>query len=145
MIEWLPWLPSKSYYTNLKFFETLKDTPNPSKGFRFVAFLVLEILGGSFSTPPWCLVWVPKLLVPGGLRQKCVLLPENSLWPTSKYPQIKTSFVIGSLCLLSKCQVEITEFKHRHEHGIIFCSYDINLSLHQCEPFLFFWLMESSN
>ena len=52
MIEWLPWLPSKSCYTNLKFFETLKDTPNPSKGFRFVAFLVLEILGGSFSTPP---------------------------------------------------------------------------------------------
>ena len=79
------------------------------------------------------------------LRQKCVLLPENSLWPASKYPQIKTSFVIGSLCLLSKCQVEITEFKHRHEHGINFCSYDINLSLHQCEPFLFFWLMESSN
>ena len=53
MSEWLPWLPSKSCYTNLKFFETLKDTPNPSKGFRFVAFLVLEILGGgSFSTPP---------------------------------------------------------------------------------------------
>ena len=52
MIEWLPWLPSKSCYINLKFFETLKDTPNPSKGFRFVAFLVLEILGGSFSTPP---------------------------------------------------------------------------------------------
>ena len=70
MIEWLPWLPSKSCYTNLKFFETLKDTPNPSKGFRFVAFLVLEILGGggSFSTPPWCLVWVPKPLVPGGLK-----------------------------------------------------------------------------
>ena len=69
MIEWLPWLPSKSCYTNLKFFETLKDTPNPSKGFRFVAFLVLEILGGSFSTlPPWCLVWVPKPLVPGGLN-----------------------------------------------------------------------------
>ena len=67
MIEWLPWLPSKSCYTNLKFFETLKDTPNPSKGFRFVAFLVLEILGGPFRPPPWCLVWVPKPLVPGGL------------------------------------------------------------------------------
>ena len=51
MIEWLPWLPSKSCYTNLKFFETLKDTPNPSKGFRFVAFLVLEILGGPFRPP----------------------------------------------------------------------------------------------
>ena len=73
MIEWLPWLRSKSCYTNLKFFETLKDTPNPSKGFRFVAFLVLEILGGgggSFSTPPWCLVWVPKPLVPGGLSHQ---------------------------------------------------------------------------
>ena len=70
MIEWLPWLPSKSCYTNLKFFETLKDTPNPSKGFRFVAFLVLEILGGPFRPPPpWCLVWVPKPLVPGGLNQ----------------------------------------------------------------------------
>ena len=52
MIEWLPWLPSKSCYTNLKFFETLKDTPNPSKGFRFVAFLVLEILGGGPFRPP---------------------------------------------------------------------------------------------
>ena len=51
MIEWLPWLPSKSCYTNLKFFETLKDTPNPSKGFRFVAFLVLEILGGVLFDP----------------------------------------------------------------------------------------------
>ena len=69
MIEWLPWLPSKSCYTNLKFFETLKDTPNPSKGFRFVAFLVLEILGWVLfdPPPPWCLVWVPKPLVPGGL------------------------------------------------------------------------------
>ena len=36
----------------LKFFETLKDTPNPSKGFRFVAFLVLEILRGPFRPPP---------------------------------------------------------------------------------------------
>ena len=53
-----------------QFFETLKDTPNPSKGFRFVAFLALEILGGSFSTPPpWCLVGVLKPLVPGGLSQ----------------------------------------------------------------------------
>ena len=70
MIEWLPWLPSKSCYTNLKFFETLKDTPNPSKGFRFEAFLVLEILGGVLfdPPPPWCLVWVPKPLVPGGLN-----------------------------------------------------------------------------
>ena len=51
MIEWLPWLSSKSCYTNLKFFETLKDTPNSSKGFRFVAFLVLEMLGGPFRPP----------------------------------------------------------------------------------------------
>ena len=28
------------------------DTPNPSKGFRFVAFLVLEILGGPFRPQP---------------------------------------------------------------------------------------------
>ena len=52
MIEWLPRLPSKSCYTNLKFFETLKDTPNPSKGFRFVVFLVLEILGVLLDLPP---------------------------------------------------------------------------------------------
>ena len=35
----------------LEIFETLKDTLNPSKGFRFVAFLVLEILGGPFRPP----------------------------------------------------------------------------------------------
>ena len=52
MIEWLPWLPSKNCYTDLKFFETLKDTPNTSKGFRFVAFLVLEILGWVLFDPP---------------------------------------------------------------------------------------------
>ena len=70
MIEWLPWLPSKSCYTNLKFFETLKDTPNTSEGFRFAAFLVLEIPGWVLfdSPPPWCLVWVPKPLVPEGLK-----------------------------------------------------------------------------
>ena len=44
VIEQLPWLPSKSCYINLKFFETLKDTPNTSEGFRSVAFVVLEIL-----------------------------------------------------------------------------------------------------
>ena len=73
MIEWLPWLLSKSCYTNLKFFETLKDTPNTSEGFRFVAFLVLEILGWVLfdpPPPPWCLVWVPKPLVPEGLHHK---------------------------------------------------------------------------
>ena len=42
----------KLLYIYLKFFETLKDTPNPSKGFRFVAFLVLEILGGVLFDPP---------------------------------------------------------------------------------------------
>ena len=31
------------------FFETLTDTPNISQGFMFVAFVVLEILGGSIS------------------------------------------------------------------------------------------------
>ena len=36
----------------LEIFETLKDTPNTSEGFRFVAFVVLEILGeGSFRPP----------------------------------------------------------------------------------------------
>ena len=35
----------------IEIFETLKDTPNTSQGFRSVAFVVLEILGGSFSTP----------------------------------------------------------------------------------------------
>ena len=52
VIEWLPWLPSKSCYTDLKFFETLKDNPNTSNGFRFVAFLVLEILGWVLFGPP---------------------------------------------------------------------------------------------
>ena len=37
---------------NLKCFETLKDTPNTSKGFIFVAFVVLEILGVPFRPPP---------------------------------------------------------------------------------------------
>ena len=46
VIERLPWLPSKSCYINLKFFEILKDTLNTSEGFKFVAFVVLEILGG---------------------------------------------------------------------------------------------------
>ena len=41
----------------LKFFETLKDTPNTSEDFRFVASVVLEILGGVLFDPlgPWCL------------------------------------------------------------------------------------------
>ena len=54
VIERLPWLPSKSCCINLKFFETLKDTLYISEGFRFVAFVVLEILwgGGFFSTLP---------------------------------------------------------------------------------------------
>ena len=32
-------------YINLKFLETLKDTPNTFQGFRFAAFVILEILG----------------------------------------------------------------------------------------------------
>ena len=37
----------------LEIFETLKDTPNTSEGFRFVAFVVLEILGWVlFDAPP---------------------------------------------------------------------------------------------
>ena len=35
----------------LEIFETLKNTPNTSEDFRFVAFVVLEILEGPFSTP----------------------------------------------------------------------------------------------
>ena len=66
VIERLTWLPRKSCYINLKFFETLKDTPNTSEGFKFVAFVVLT--GGPFRPPPpWCLVWVPKPMVPEGL------------------------------------------------------------------------------
>ena len=67
------------------------------------------------------------------LRHRCVSLPENIFWieqilqrPSSKYPKIKTFFIIDSLCLPRKCQVKLTEFKHRHRHDIIFCSYDIN-------------------
>ena len=44
VIEWLPWLPNKSCYINLKFLEILKDTPNTFEGFRFVAFGILVIL-----------------------------------------------------------------------------------------------------
>ena len=36
--------------------EILKDTPKTSQDFRFVAFIVLEILGGPFRTPPPLLV-----------------------------------------------------------------------------------------
>ena len=58
VIEWLPWLPGKSCYINLEFFETSKDMPDTSEGFRFVAFVVLEILGvGVLFYPPlsaWC-------------------------------------------------------------------------------------------
>ena len=35
----------QNFNINLEFFETLKDTPNTYQGFRFVAFLVLEIAG----------------------------------------------------------------------------------------------------
>ena len=101
MIEWLPWLPSKSCYTNLKFFETLKDTPNPSKGFRFVAFLVLEILGGGPfrpPPPPWCLVWVPKPLVPGGLIFHIHLSSYLKIPVLSNQCQCKTAFAACNIC-----------------------------------------------
>ena len=38
-------ITKQNCYINLKIFETLKDTPNTSEGFRFVAFVILEILG----------------------------------------------------------------------------------------------------
>ena len=69
VVERLPWLPSKGCYINLEFFETLKDAPNTSEGFRFVAFVVLEILwGGPFRPlPPLVLGMGTKPLVPAGL------------------------------------------------------------------------------
>ena len=80
MIERLAWLPSKSCYINLKFFETLKNTPNTSEGFKFVAFVVLEILGGGVLFDPlWCLVWVPKPLVPEGLSFSRVIDNKNTV------------------------------------------------------------------
>ena len=56
MIEWLPWLPNKSCYINLKFLETLKDTPNTFESFRFVAFGILVILVVGPVRPPSPLV-----------------------------------------------------------------------------------------
>ena len=75
--EWLPWLPSKSCYTNLKFFETLKDTPNTSEGFRFVAFLVLEIQGWVLFDPPLVLGVGTKTL--DARRVKACLFIQTSL------------------------------------------------------------------
>ena len=74
MIERLPWLPSISCNTNLKFFETLKDTANTSQGFRFVVFVVLEILSGSFSIPSLVLGVGTKTL---GARRVKFLLTDN--------------------------------------------------------------------
>ena len=62
VIERLPWLPSKRYYINLNFLETLKDSPNISEGFRFVAFVDLEILGGGSFRPPLVLGMGTKTL-----------------------------------------------------------------------------------
>ena len=44
----------------LKIFYTLKDTPNTSEGFRFVAFVILGILGWVYFDPS------PSPLVLGG-------------------------------------------------------------------------------
>ena len=74
MIEWLPLLPSKSCYINLKCFETLKDTPNTSEGFRFVAFVVLEILGWVLFDPPLVLDVGTKTL--GTLGTKTLACPS---------------------------------------------------------------------
>ena len=51
----------------------LKDTPNTSEGFRFVAFVILEILGWVYFDPPPPLVLGvgTKPLVPEGLICSC--------------------------------------------------------------------------
>ena len=90
--EWLPWLPSKSCCINFKFFETLKGTPNTSEGFRFVAFVVLAILGGPFR-PPWCLVSVLKPLMPEGLRTQSYSLSlywssHSICWTSAKVQKV---------------------------------------------------------
>ena len=79
MIKWLPWLPSKSCYINLKFFETLKDTPNTSEGFRFVAFVVVEILGALRSPS---LVLGVGTKTPGARRVKT---PETEIYKTINF------------------------------------------------------------
>ena len=131
MIEWLPWLPSKSCYTNLKFFETLKDTPNPSKGFRFVAFLVLEILGGPFRPPTWCLVWVPKPLVPGGLSETLFWtgasgrIPITSNFTANFYQRCKQEttrsaviyFIVSAFPLSGKSNYVVEEFSAEYQRA----------------------------
>ena len=72
-------------FINFKCFETLWDIPNTFQGFRSATFVVLEIPGGSISTPlvhgvstPGCLVWVhfdPHPLVHGVVPTP--LLPEG--------------------------------------------------------------------
>ena len=67
---------------NLKFFYTFKDTHNTTVGFRFVALVVLEILGGGGGfnfDPPWCMVRIRKPLVSEGLRYRC--RNGTHIWP----------------------------------------------------------------
>ena len=116
MIEWLPWLPSKSCYTNLKFFETLKDTPNPSKGFRFVAFLVLEILGGSFSTPPPPLVLGVGTKTLGARRVKYnTLLKETEV--SSPY--------VGRVRIPNMTVMRIENAKFTDKGHVFFCELSV--------------------
>ena len=56
VIERLPWLPNKSCYIKLKSFWDLEWYPYTSEGFRFVAFVVLEIPGGGVLFDPSPLV-----------------------------------------------------------------------------------------
>ena len=57
-------VPNKICNTKLKVFENLNDIPNSSQGYRFVAFVVLEIPGG-FIWPSYLVFGVdPKSLVP---------------------------------------------------------------------------------
>ena len=97
----------KSCYINLKFLETLKDTPSTSEGFRFVPFVILEILVWVHfdpPPPPWCLVWVPKPLVPKGLIWSCKQ-SIDAVWFLNGYLVYNpfTDFGLYNLCA---CQFE---------------------------------------
>ena len=58
-------------------FRTITDTPNTSQTFRFVAFVVLEILGGQFRPPSPLVLGVGTK--PRGARR--VNAEEGIFWP----------------------------------------------------------------
>ena len=84
VIDRVPWLPSKSCYISLKFFETLKD----SQVFRFVALdilKILEVLFVLFVPLLWYLVWVPKPLVSEGLKAEMFNPPCTKVFGTHTF------------------------------------------------------------